>query len=224
MTSTTADSGSSPPEGIVFLDFDDALIFDSSWQRLHQQFGTNGESETHYEQYKVGEISFAEWGHLDAGLWAGEPIDHVEQAAATVDRIDDIGSTINTLRSDGFVVGVVSGGLRQFIEAVLADQQLDFLVANDLETADGQLTGDVTMNVTADSKDEIFSRLADSYDITLSQTVGVGNSPEDFQPDLQGLQIGLNPTSDETSRRADAILDGESLRPIVSIVQDWDSS
>lgn len=217
------DSTQRVPRGVVFLDFDDALIRDSSWRLLHGQFGVIEQANAHYERFGDGEIGFAEWGELDASLWEGAAESEIAEAATTVDRLSGVEDAVATLSADGYRIGVVSGGVEQFIREVLSDVSLDFLVANELDVDDGEITGTVDMRVTSERKADIFRRLATQYDVSLSQTVAVGNSAHDFQPDDQGLQIGLNP-SDETARtRSDLVIEGDSFQPVVTTIHDWDT-
>lgn len=215
-------SNRSPQQGIVFLDFDDALIRDSSWRLLHDQFDVVEEADMHYDQFGAGKIDFAEWGNLDAGLWEGYPESGIVEAAASVNRLCGINNTIAALSDRGYRVGIVSGGVEQLIQEVLTDVSLDFLVANDLEIEGGVITGDVNMRVTSAGKPAIFRQLATQYDVPLDQTVAVGNSADDFQPDGQGLQIGLNPSDDTARDRSDVVIEGDSLEPVVGVVHDWD--
>lgn len=215
-------STQSPQQGIIFFDFDDALIRDSSWRLLHDQFEVVEEADMHYNQFAAGEIGFTEWGNLDAELWEGYPESGIVEAAASANRLSGISDTIAGLLDCGYRVGVVSGGVKQFIQEVLTDVSLDFLVANDLEIEGGVITGDVNMRVTSAGKSAIFRQLATQYDVPLEQTVAVGNSADDFQPDGQGLHIGLNPSDDTARDRSDVVIEGDSLEPVIGVIHDWD--
>lgn len=219
---TTADKTElSQPAGIVFLDFDDALIFGSTWRILHQHFNVIEDANEHYGRFSDGEISFCRWGHLDAGLWASNPVNALNDAAENIDRISGIDTTIQTLRSKGYVVGIVSGGVQQLISEIMDGHELDFLTANRLYLEDGRITGDIDMTVTSHTKPDIFEQIASSYSIPLKQTIAIGNSSDDFQRDLRGLQIGLNPSDETTRNMADQIVEGESIEPVIPIVQEW---
>lgn len=219
ITSDRADE--SQPESVVFLDFDDALIFGSTWRLLHQHLGVVEDANEHYDMFSNGEISFSEWGHLDAGLWEGNPADEIAEAAEDIDRITGIDTTIRTLRSEGYVVGIVSGGIRQLISEIMDGHKLDFLVANELDIEDGTITGDVDMAVTPYTKQDIFEQIASNHSVPLDQTIAIGNSADDFQRNLRGLQIGLNPSNDHTRDMADRIVEGESIEPVLPIIQEW---
>lgn len=209
--------------GIVFFDFDDALISGSSWRAVHEQLGVVNEANKHYEKYKNGSITFSEWGDLDAGLWKNASKAEIATATQQVDRLDEVAGSIGELRSDGFVVGVVSGGVDCFIEEVLSDVDLDFLIANTLSTENGHITGNVDMKVTPDTKQKIFDEVADMFSIPLDQTIAVGNSADDFQRDLQGLQIGLNPSDSQTRKMSDEVVESDSLGPVLKPIQEWRS-
>lgn len=216
-------SSRTPPAGVIFLDFDDALIRDSSWRLLHGQFDVVEAADEHYEQYGNGEIGFAEWGELDAGLWEGFPESGITEAATNVERLSGIRNATETLSDAGYRVGVVSGGVKQLIQKVLADVTLDFVIANELEIEDGVITGDVDMRVTSDGKSDIFRELATGHDVSLNQTVAVGNSASDFQPNGRGLQIGLNPTDETARSRSDVVIEGDSMEPVVGRIHEWDN-
>lgn len=219
----TSGSGQTASRGLVFFDFDNTLIPGTSWRLLHEQFNVVEEANVHYDQFRDGKVSFAEWGKLDASLWGGSSKSGIAEAAATVDRLSEVEDVITTLSTDGYRVGVVSGGVEQLIRQVLSDVSIDFLVANVLEVDDGEITGTVDMQVTSDGKADIFRQLATQFDVPLEQTVAVGNSASDFQPDDQGLQIGLNPSNKTARARSDVVIEGDSLQPVITTVHNWDN-
>jgi phosphoserine phosphatase len=224
MTSSTTPTDQtevSQPEGVVFLDFDDALIFGSTWRILHQHFGVVEDANEHYDKFSDGEVSFSQWGHLDAGLWGGNPASALTDAAENIDRISGIDTTIQALRSEGYVVGIVSGGVQQLISEIMDGHKLDFLTANNLNLENGRITGDVDMTVTPYTKQDIFEQIASNHSIPLEQTIAIGNSSDDFQRNLRGLQIGLNPSDETTRDMADQIVEGESIEPVIPIIQEW---
>jgi len=222
-TSITAEpqTGESEPNGAVFLDFDDALISGSSWRILHQHFGVVDEANEHYRMFSEDEITFSEWGDLDAGLWEGFPAGKIATAAEGIECISGMSSTIQSLRSDGFVVGIVSGGVRQLIAEIIAGEELDFLKANSLTIKDATVTGKVDMAVTPDTKQGIFEEIAHRNSLSMDQTVAIGNSSDDFQRNLRGLQIGLNPSDESTRELSDQIVEGERIDPVLPIIQNW---
>jgi phosphoserine phosphatase len=207
--------------GIVIFDYDGVLNRGSSWQAVHNVLGTTGEAADNHEQHRREEITFEEWGYLDAKLWEGASKQQFRQALNEIDTVDNIAETVSELQDRGYVVGIVSGGIRSLIESSV-DGDFDFIVANEVTLDDGVLTGEVTMDVTAGTKPDHYRRLGDVYDVSLTRSITIGDSIDDFYPLDSGLNIAFN-AEESVQDVADVIIENTDLSCLVPVTDAWRS-
>jgi phosphoserine phosphatase len=209
------------PKGIVFFDYDGVLNKGSSWRAVHKTLDTVPAANEQYDQYYEGEISFAEWGHLDASLWSGTCLERFYEATEQIELVGGINETVTTLKQEGFIAGVVSGGVHQLIEASVRDCGFDFIIANEVAIENGHVSGAVSMDVTKGTKLKYYQHLADRYAVSLDRSVTIGDSEDDFQPMERGLNIAFNADNVATRSAADIIIEADDLRRILTVVEKW---
>lgn len=207
--------------GIVFLDYDGVINQGSSWRAVHHALGTADDADDHYEQFLEEDITFAEWGHLDAGLWAGTPESEFRDAIENIDLAENVMSTVDTLQSRGFRVGIVSGGVKQLIEMSVGANHFDFIIANEVAIENGEMTGEVAMDVTAKTKRDLFQKLASDHDRSLNHSVFIGDSRDDFAPIDRGLNIAFNAKDEITEDAGDVRIEGTDLSRVLPAVDGW---
>ena len=101
---------------------------------------------------------------------------------------------IRTLQRLGYQTGVVSGGFSQVIAPVVEELGIDFSAANELEVADGKLTGKITGTlIDRAGKAAMLEHFAEQAGIPLSQSVAVGDGANDIDMlSAAGLGIAFN--------------------------------
>jgi phosphoserine phosphatase len=215
----TADN-ESKPSGIVFFDYGGVLCQVNTWHAVHQTFGTVEHADTSADRYHAGECSFTEWGEIDAKLWENEDIKSFYQTTDRMRITNGLGETVTTLKKWGFITGVVSAGIFELITDTIGEHSFDFIIGNKVGIEDGTLTGDISMNVT-DIKQGLYQNLIEQYDISLQQSVTIGDSHDDFYPIEQGLNIGYNTNDQKVVDTADIILNGDDIRDVLPVIKDW---
>ena len=219
MDNTSTNTDHESPQGIVYFDFDGVLSRTSSWRSVHRQLDTLTTADEHYKRYKDGELSYTEWGALDSQLWDDTSTNTFYQAADGIEIIDGIKETLTILNEWRFVTGVVSAGVYQLIETTIGEHPFDFMVANKARIENGAVRGKMIMNVMNDKRPH-YQDFADQYDLSLDQSVTVGDSHDDFRPTDRGLNIGFN-ADEEVADVADAMVDGDDLQHILPVVEEW---
>lgn len=217
----TSEPEETEPAGIIFFDYDGVLHQGSSWRAVHHTLDTVDSADEHYELYMYDEISFAEWGHRDASLWEGATEAEFRGAIDRFEMVDRITETITALHNRGYIVGVVSGGIAQFIDATVGNNGFDFVIANEVHMEEGMVTGEVSMDVTTSSKPTHYRELADRYDIKLEHSITIGDSWDDFVPVEKGLNIAFNADDDQTRDAGDVIIESDDLHCILPAVDGW---
>ena len=179
---------------LVVLDVDSTLIQDEGIDVLATRAGV-GEQVAHVTaRAMAGELDFTESLVRRVELLAGLPVSDVYAARDTLRLTPGARTFVHTLRRLGFHVGVVSGGFTVFTDRFVAELELDFAAANELEVADGRLTGRLVGEVVDRAgKAKALTRFAEQFGVPLSQTVAVGDGANDIDMlDAAGLGIAFN--------------------------------
>jgi phosphoserine phosphatase len=179
---------------LVVLDVDSTLIQDEGIDVLAARAGV-GEQVAHVTtRAMAGELDFTESLQRRVALLAGLPVGEVQVARDALRLTPGARTFVHTLRRLGFHVGVVSGGFTVFTDRFVAELDLDFAAANELEVADGRLTGRLVGEVVDRSgKAKALARFAEQFGVPLSQTVAVGDGANDIDMlDAAGLGIAFN--------------------------------
>ena len=89
---------------------------------------------------------------------------------------------------------MVSGGFRQVIEPLAHELMLDFVAANELEIADGKLTGRVVGPIVDRAgKAKALRDFAEQAGVPMEQTVAVGDGANDIDMlGAAGLGVAFN--------------------------------
>ena len=96
-----------------------------------------------------------------------------------------------SLKSLGFRVGLVSGGFDFVVEELKGRFGLDFAFANELDVADGKLTGEVRGTILdAERKAQILKDMCQVYKCRLEQSVAIGDGANDMLM-LQAAGLGI---------------------------------
>jgi phosphoserine phosphatase len=141
-----------------------------------------------------GELDFTESLRQRVAVLAGLPASVLDEVADELALTPGARTTIRTLKRLGFRCGVVSGGFTPVVRRLVDELSLDFCAANELEVADGRLTGRVVGEVVdRPGKAVALRRFAERYDIPLEQCVAVGDGANDIDMlSTAGLGVAFN--------------------------------
>lgn len=179
---------------LVVFDVDSTLIQGEVVEMLAAHAGKEEEIRAVTESAMRGEIDFAESLHRRVAALEGLPVRVVEEVGESIRLTPGARTTIRTLKRMGYRCGVVSGGFTQVIARLAEDLDLDFVRANELEVADGKLTGRVVGSVVdRGEKARSLRRFADEAGVPLEQTVAVGDGANDIDMlTTAGLGVAFN--------------------------------
>ncbi|HEU5006003.1 MAG TPA: phosphoserine phosphatase SerB [Jatrophihabitantaceae bacterium] len=179
---------------LVVLDVDSTLIRDEGIDVLAERAGVGGQVAAVTARAMAGELDFAESLRERVALLAGLAVRDVESVRDRLQLTPGARTFVRTLRRLGFHVGVVSGGFTVFTDRFVAELELDFAAANELEVVDGKLTGKlVGPIVDRAGKARALERFAEQFGVPLTQTVAVGDGANDIDMlEAAGLGIAFN--------------------------------
>lgn len=203
---------------MVVFDLDGTLTpVDSLWRYLHEALGTWDHGRTAAQRYRNGEISYREWAESDAKFWAGAPLPRVERILEDIPYRKGARDVFENLKKRGVRVVILSAGLSLLAEKAAKELGADLALANELGAYDGRLTGEITVKVAVDNKDEIVRQLASTLEIPLRDVALIGDRGMDLANE-ECLKIAFMPKDDAARREADFIVEDGDIRSVLQYI------
>lgn len=138
-----------------------------------------------------GEIDFKGALRERVGLLAGVPTRLLEDLKARIELMPGAAVLLATLKKHGVHTALVSGGFRTYTGFIRDRLGFDEDHANELETADGKLTGRAVEPILdKDSKLASLTRIAAEHQVPLAATLTVGDGANDL-PMLKAAGLGV---------------------------------
>lgn len=181
---------------LVAFDFDGTLSDSEMTVLLGERIDVADEMEAITERAMNDEIEYAESLRNRVNLLTGLAANEAGAALQSVELRPEAAALLENLRTAGVQTAILTGGFERGVRRALedADTSVDVIVANRLEVADGELTGEVSGPLIEGTKDVVLTALAQELDISLADVVAVGDGANDL-PMLQtaGLGVGFAP-------------------------------
>ena len=138
-----------------------------------------------------GEMDFKESFTRRVALLKGLDQKVLMQIAENLPLTEGAERVVNTLKRLGYKIGVISGGFDYFGEYLQKKLGLDYVFANVLEIENGKVTGSITGDIIDGlRKAEILKTIATVENISLQQTIAVGDGANDL-PMLSVAGLGI---------------------------------
>ncbi|QFU93486.1 phosphoserine phosphatase SerB [Amycolatopsis sp. YIM 10] len=179
---------------LIVFDVDSTLIQGEVIEMLGAFAGVEPQVREITEAAMRGELNFTESLERRVALLEGLPATVLDEVASSLQLTPGARTTVRTLKRLGYRCGVVSGGFTTIIQKLVDDLGLDFAAANELEIADGKLTGKVIGEVVdRPGKAVALRRFAAEYGIPLTQCVAVGDGANDIDMlSAAGMGVAFN--------------------------------
>jgi phosphoserine phosphatase len=179
---------------LVFLDVDSTLIQDEIIDLLADEAGVADEVAAITASAMQGDIDFTAALRKRVALLAGLDQAALSRAQERVRLTPGARTFVRTLKRLGYTTAAVSGGFQFFVDKVGADLGIDHVFANELEMADGVLTGRLLGPIVdRKRKAELLVELAHRQGVPLEQTVAVGDGANDLDMlAAAGLGVAFN--------------------------------
>lgn len=176
---------------LLLSDMDSTILATETLDDLAEQAGIKDEIAALTARTMAGELDFAQSLTERVAMLANLP----ETALATsFDRISyspGAATLVATMRANGAFTTLVSGGFKYYTSKVAATLGFDLDLANELELAEGRLTGRIVGPILdANTKLNTLMRLTAEHNLTVADAVTVGDGANDV-PMLREAGLGV---------------------------------
>ncbi len=176
---------------LVAFDMDSTLIDAEVIDELAKHHGVGGEVSAITERAMAGELDFQQSFRARAALLKGLSATALEQVAKDVQLNDGADRLIASLKHFGYKTAIISGGIHKVGAALASQLGIDYVYANELEVADGVLTGEVVGEIVdAERKATLLREICESEGIALRQAIAIGDGANDL-PMLASAGLGV---------------------------------
>lgn len=173
------------------FDMDSTLIQAEVIDELAKMAGVGEQVSKITEAAMRGELNFDESFTRRVGLLKGLPAARVYSLFDTVRLADGAEHLIRTLKLLGYKTAILSGGFNFFALHLQQRLGIDFVHSNELEIANGVVTGRVIPPIVNGArKAGLLKEIADREGISLEQVVAVGDGANDI-PMLNLAGMGI---------------------------------
>ncbi|MGN6608584.1 MAG: phosphoserine phosphatase SerB [Jatrophihabitans sp.] len=187
---------------LVVLDVDSTLIRDEAIDVLAERAGVGAQVAEITERAMAGHLDFSESLRARVAQLAGLPESVLAEVRDELRLTPGARTLVRTLRRLGYLVGVVSGGFTYFTDRFVAELDLDFVAANELEIVDGRVTGAIRGEIVDRAgKAAALRRFAAEHGVPLTQTVAIGDGANDIDM-LQAAGLGVAFNAKAAARHA----------------------
>jgi phosphoserine phosphatase len=176
---------------LIVFDMDSTLIQTEVIDELAIAHGVGDEIKAITEAAMNGEIDFDESLNQRVGKLKGLKAEVLSEILENLPLTPGVFEFVNTIKSLGYKVAVISGGFTYFANALKDKLGLDYAFANELEIVNGELTGGIVGNiVNAEQKATLVNLIAQQENISLEQVVAIGDGANDL-PMLAQAGLGI---------------------------------
>jgi len=176
---------------LVAFDMDSTLVEAEVIDELAKLAGVGEQVSAITERAMRGEIDFSESFRTRVALLEGLQESALEQVAGQLKITEGAEHLISTLRTLGYKTAILSGGFTYFARYLQARLGMDYVYANELDIANGVVTGKIKGSIVdGNRKAELLRQMADEQGIDLQQVIAVGDGANDL-PMLSIAGLGI---------------------------------
>ncbi len=176
---------------LVCFDMDSTLIETEVIDELADRAGVGAQVRAITESAMRGEIDFCESFTRRVALLKGLDVSVMQEIAESLPITEGVGRMMEVLKRTGYKTAILSGGFTYFGNYLKQKFNIDYVYDNELEIADGKLTGRYLGDIVdGQRKAELLKIIAQVENINIAQTIAVGDGANDL-PMLATAGLGI---------------------------------
>ncbi len=182
---------------LVVFDMDSTLIQGEAIDELADVTGIGDQVAQITEAGMQGKMDFKESLTQRVALLKGVEENVLSFVAQNLVLTEGAERVVRKLKQLGYKIGIISGGFEYFGKYLQKKLGLDYVFTNRLEIANGKLTGKIEGDIIdGQKKAEILRTIAQVENISLKQTIAVGDGANDLPMiSIAGLGVAFNAKS-----------------------------
>ena len=179
---------------LVAFDMDSTLIQAEVIDELAKLHGVGDQVSAITAAAMRGELDFKQSLARRVGLLRGVRAEQLQDLVGSIALAEGAERLISTLKVLGYKTAILSGGFHFFGKHLQARLGIDYVFANELEIAGGELTGRLASEIVdGKKKAELLASIARKENISLDQVVAVGDGANDLPMlDIAGMGIAYH--------------------------------
>jgi phosphoserine phosphatase len=206
---------------LVAFDMDSTLIQAEVIDELARLHGVGDQVAAITSAAMRGELDFKQSLTRRVELLCGLPSQRLHELLHYIQLADGAERLISTLKGLGYKTAILSGGFNFFGKHLQARLGIDYVFANDLEIANGALTGRLASAIVDGAKKaELLESIARKENISLDQVVAVGDGANDLPMlNMAGMGIAFHakPLVRESAKHAVSHLGLDSILYLLGV-------
>lgn len=176
---------------LICFDMDSTLIETEVIDELADRAGVGAQVREITERAMRGEIDFNESFKERVALLKGLDVSVMREIAENLPITEGVERLMFVLKQYGYKIAILSGGFTYFGNYLKEKFGIDYVYANQLEIADGKLTGNYVGHIVdGKRKAELLQLLAQVENVDIAQTIAVGDGANDL-PMLSVAGLGI---------------------------------
>ena len=176
---------------LVCFDMDSTLIQSEVIDMMAAAAGVGTQVSEITASAMRGEMDFKQSFKKRMALLEGLSVDKLDRIDRELKITDGAEKLISNLRLLGYKTAILSGGFEFFATRLARRLGIDYVHANQLDVADGKLTGNICGEIVDDQrKAELLRSIAESEGIQVQQVIAVGDGANDI-PMLSAAGLGI---------------------------------
>jgi phosphoserine phosphatase len=191
---------------LVVFDMDSTLIQGEALDELANFTGIGDQVAQITEAGMQGQMNFKDSFTQRVALLKGMDKNVLSTVAQNLTLTEGAEHVIGKLKELGYKIGIISGGLEYFGKYLQRKLGIDYVFANCLEIKDGKITGKIKGDIIdGRKKAEILRTIAQVENISLQQTIAVGDGANDLPMiGIAGLGVAFQakPIVKETAQQS----------------------
>ena len=177
--------------GLLVMDMDSTAIQIECIDEIAKLVGVGEQVAAITERTMRGELDFVASLRKRVATLKGADAKILEKVRKKLPLMSGLETLVKQLQEYGWHVVIASGGFTYYADYLRDLLQLTATYANALEVKNGKLTGKVIGKIVdAQYKADILVKLADEFDIPISQTVAIGDGANDLKM-IQVANLGI---------------------------------